>query len=332
MGRIEAGQSFAAVSAAEFNRHVATSDWYHRNKALGEGGGGLRFTVPSDLVEVKNTSGGNRRLGELLEIDDATRPLTDLDPEYAWFLGVTPNAQRVFGILTRPTPSNDQAPLQIAGGCKALVNFSDADHRAAYVEKDSYVLKSAFVGPVQIVWKPSGTGEKECWVLLTPRAPMPAIVQIHEPSMSVSVGDLLASNADGLHPARIRQFGGATGGSVTTLQDAWVRVLDWFDDDGGVTIAEQGRYHTGTIVGMATSGGQARPLVLVELGDVTYLSKPDNDIAKGASGATTLYNRDESASGISRTAKALGFAVVGGKWTTTVRFRGGAWYVGCWEV
>jgi hypothetical protein len=104
------------------------------------------------------------------------------------------------------------------------------------------------------------------------------------------------------------------------------------------TIAEQTRYHVGMIQGMTTSipeGGSqplTLPLVLVDLGDTTYLSQPEADIAKGNSGDVRLYNRDETFADIIVTAKALGYPVFEDKWTTTVRFRGGAWYVGCWEV
>ena len=315
---------------------------YVRLRGLGEQGPG-RDEDPraKSTVKIKNVSGANRRLGEVLEVDDASPLLATIDPEFLWFNGVTPNAQRTFGILRDPVLANEIEQLQLAGVCKALVNFTHADHRSAYVESGSYVLRSTFVGPVQIVNKTGGTGEQECAVLLTPRDPMPAVVQIWDPSQGVSIGDLLLSDANAYHPGRIRQVQGKT---MTTVQDAWVRIIDWHDEDAGGsnqnTIAEQSRYHVGMVMGHATStvgeGDEeeevTRPLVVIDLGDTTYLSQPIADINKGDPGDVRLYNRDETYSNIDVTAKALGFAVKEDKWTSTVRFRGGAWYVGCWEV
>lgn len=334
--RTSPGQPFPPPplrSAGTLNSILEVAELYQQQQRLGKGGAGEQGEPSTDVIKVRNDSGSARRLGEVLEVDDTSTLLTDLRPQHLWFKGVTPNANRAFGILRQITPSITIDKLQVSGVCKALVNFTHADHRAAYVQSGSYVLQSAFVGPAQIVHKAaSGTGEKECAILLTPKSPLPAIVQVNDGA--ATAGDLLESNADGLHPARIRQFGGTTGGTVSTVQDAWLRLVDWFDTDGGTTIAEQGRYHGGIIMGVATSGGSTRPLVIAELGEVTYVAKgPSGGIAKGASGSCDLYNGDETDSGINKTAKALGFAIPSGtKWVTVQRMRGGSWYVGCWEA
>ena len=54
----------------------------------------------------------------------------------------------------------------MSGVCQAWVNVTDADHGFARVADSQFVLESTESGPVQIVWKPTGTGEKDCIVLL----------------------------------------------------------------------------------------------------------------------------------------------------------------------
>src|SRR6185369_5297205 len=54
--------------------------------------------------------------------------------------------------------------FQIAGACCAYVNVLDADDRYARVAASTYVLQSCAIGPVKILWKPTGTGEKTCAV------------------------------------------------------------------------------------------------------------------------------------------------------------------------
>ena len=42
--------------------------------------------------------------------------------------------------------------------CRAAIDVTDADHRYAVVAASDYNLQSAAIGPVKILYKPSGTG------------------------------------------------------------------------------------------------------------------------------------------------------------------------------
>jgi hypothetical protein len=176
MPRLRPGQPPLIPSAAAWNRHEDVSDWYHRNKARGEGGDPQDYLPPTDVVQVRNDSGADRREGDVLEIDP-TDGLLDrpLPRENLWFKGKTPNAQRPFGILLFPakhdaTESNrGVTPLQVSGVCKAFVNITSAGHGFAIVQSGQYVLQSADAGPVEIIDKESGTGEKKCVVRFFPK-------------------------------------------------------------------------------------------------------------------------------------------------------------------
>lgn len=214
MAKLRAGSPPLIPSAGAWNRHEEVADWYHRNKALGEGGGGLRFLVPTDIVEARNDSGADRRLGEVLELD-LTAILDEIDPEYPWFKGVAPNTDRVFGILRRPVQAGQIAELQIAGQCQALVNVTNADHRAAYIATGSHVLQSFGTGPVRIISKPAGTGELECTVRLfeEPR------IEIVKKTSNVKDG------TSGYFPAKLMRFDPLTK-SLTEVADIWLADLN----------------------------------------------------------------------------------------------------------
>jgi hypothetical protein len=182
MPRLRPGQPPLIPSAAAWNRHEDVSEWYHRNKARGEGSDAPFYLTPSDVVQVRNDSGADRRPGEVLECKEDDPLLTDppgvIDPENLWFKGATPTGLRAFGVLLFPakhdaTESNrGVTPLQVSGVCKALVNITSATHRFAKVSSGSFVLQSAFEGPVRILGKSAaGTGEKECCVVITGAPP-----------------------------------------------------------------------------------------------------------------------------------------------------------------
>jgi hypothetical protein len=156
------------LSISEWNRHVDVAEHYDRTMARGQIRPRLGSTRDTNLVQVSNNSGADRREGEILEFTGFA--LTDLDGDVPllWFTGGAVSLANGFGVLLRPMP-NDSSVMdvcQIAGACKALVNVTDADHKFAKASSGNYILQSAFAGPIRILYKPSGTGEKTCAVLL----------------------------------------------------------------------------------------------------------------------------------------------------------------------
>jgi hypothetical protein len=156
-----------AISAAEWNRHVDAAEFVYRN--LISNNGTPRRGAPADLnfVNVKNSSGADRRQGDILEFTGISG-VTDLTARQIILDGGSPTLANGFGVLTSPIKNGDYAPdCQVSGACVAFVNVTDANHKFAKVASATYVLQSEIVGPVRILYKPSGTGEKTCAVRLT---------------------------------------------------------------------------------------------------------------------------------------------------------------------
>lgn len=118
----------------------------------------------TDLIKIVNKSGAARRRGEILKIKDTDRPLTELVDEYIWLKGIEPTASCPFGILKDPAAIDGVEQLQVAGCCLALIDITDATHTRADSIAASYVLQSSTMGPIEILYAPDGTGEKECVV------------------------------------------------------------------------------------------------------------------------------------------------------------------------
>jgi hypothetical protein len=162
--KISAGQM---PSATEWNRHVDAAEFVFRNLAFGNGTPRRGTPGDTNFVSVLNNSGADRAQGELLEFTDIATGLTDLTARHLILKGGSPTLANGFGILQSPIKSGDLAgDCQIAGACVAQVNVNNASHGFARVSAANYVLQSEIVGPVRILWKPSGTGQKTCAVRL----------------------------------------------------------------------------------------------------------------------------------------------------------------------
>jgi hypothetical protein len=150
-------------SATEWNRHVDAAEFVLRNLAFENGTPRRGTPGDTNFVTVLNSSGADRVQGELLEFTGLATGLTDLAARHLMLNGGSPTLANGFGVLKSPIKSGDTAPdCQVAGNCIGQVNVTDATHNWAVVAAGTYVLQSAFIGPAQILWKPSGTGQKTC--------------------------------------------------------------------------------------------------------------------------------------------------------------------------
>lgn len=167
MGKVKGGDHVSAFGATEWNRHVETSDWFHKNKARGER---LPFDLdapPSTaIVVVRNDTGADLEAGHVVDLVD--QPLTGTpERRHPWFTAGVPNAQRASAIVVEPIPADEYGPAQLAGICRALVDFTSTSHPWARVANGEKVLQSnADSGPARVVVAPSGTGEQLVWVAL----------------------------------------------------------------------------------------------------------------------------------------------------------------------
>ena len=226
----------------------ATRD-YAETQRLGKvGARSARRPIPSSLVNLRNDSGADRREGEILQVGDFI--LDEVVPSLLWFAGVTPThgstafPENQIAVLRHPTPKDDIEVAQVDGVCKALVNIRDLGHSWA-LPHDSHVLQSSDSGPVKILYRPNGTGEKECVVLLNsgPHTFMWGFVG--STAITAKVGDTPGSGT-----VTVRKLDPATGDFVnatkpdgtdktidvkngwTTASGTDVDVTIWPDEDG----------------------------------------------------------------------------------------------------
>lgn len=162
----KANKTDSYIPWQQWQRHDDAAEAYHRTLARGDAGGLVQPSRDSNIVQVQNNSGADRAKGHVLEFTGYYLAEAKMATGYGWLVGGSPSLANDFGILLQPIKSGKLGDCQLAGSCYALVNVNDADDRYARVTASTYVLQSAAVGPVRIVHKPSGTGEKGCWVRL----------------------------------------------------------------------------------------------------------------------------------------------------------------------
>ena len=160
--KVAAGQPIPR-SANLWNNIIGCANDYALRQ-LGQPGVQSPQPIPTDIVKIKNSSGSHVRLGEVLEISGFL--LTAVKRDSLWFDGDTPDATRPFAIAMQDMPTDAIDRGQVSGICVALVNVTDADHDYAEVVSGEPVLQSSDSGPLRILFKPTGTGEKTCAVLL----------------------------------------------------------------------------------------------------------------------------------------------------------------------
>jgi hypothetical protein len=257
--RAQPGGSWHVPLAADWNAIGEATEWTQQQR-LGQGGGSPRTVPLTDVVKLKNSSGANRREGEVLEIFGFL--LTTVAQRQLWFDGATPNATRPFGLLRQATPTNALADAQISGACLALVNVTDAGHGYATVASGNVVLQSAVAGPVRILYKPSGTGEKTCGVVIGAGA-----------SAAGSSGLAIATLQSALAPTdatasvtSVEALGGGTAPSVGSPVNSLFKLAGKAGDY--VLLAE--RASNGTWL-VAQITHQAATLVLKHAGDGVFL-------------------------------------------------------------
>lgn len=160
-GKASPGSPFKPPPAVLWNNMVDAGRAFADSRLSG-GTPARNRPRPTDILKLKNSSGADRAKGEILKIDGTI--LTDQDGESIWLDGKAPTDECRFGILKEPSVSGEINEAQVSGVCLAKVDIIDADHTFAYAADGDYVLQSGESGPVEILYAPSGTGEKECVV------------------------------------------------------------------------------------------------------------------------------------------------------------------------
>jgi len=158
------GQRWHPPTAADHNLIADAAEDY-RARILGVGGNPARLPpIPTDMIKVRNSSGAQRRAGEVLEADLRGLLMTDVTATHLWIDANIPSGLVRWGILRKTLPDGEIGELQLSGVCKALVDIQDTSDRRAGPVVSSAVLKSGSSGPLKLLYAPASTGEQECIV------------------------------------------------------------------------------------------------------------------------------------------------------------------------
>ena len=146
--------------------------WWKRSFANGRPFNPQHYARPTNTVKLFNDTADDVGRYKTMEIGSAILDYME-DTHEPWFLGLKPtlNPRQVAVLWTecaaKSGSNRSVAIAQTSGQCMAYVNIDatyGAYHRRARPTKDSYVLQSDWAGPMEIVARPSGTGEQLCCV------------------------------------------------------------------------------------------------------------------------------------------------------------------------
>jgi len=159
------GQPWRPPKAADENAKAAAADKYRRGP---DGTPDRQQPIDSNLVVVRNDSGTNLRRYDVVGLGTAnTKLLTAVDRDQVWLIAdkltnCLPNCQ--IAVLIDPLPDGKFGLAQVSGRGVAYVNVGAVWHRRARPTKAATVVVSSLFGPLVILRKPDGTGEKLCYV------------------------------------------------------------------------------------------------------------------------------------------------------------------------
>lgn len=161
------GGQWTPPLAQDWNSIGEATEVYHREERASTGPQKKQWILPTEWMFCRNDSGQDRAAGEVLEAGDYL--LDEFDPFSLWFEGVAPTSpvrKSTHGVLRVACKADKLERVQVSGIVRALVNVSNTDHHFCDAAVASHVLASNDRGPHKIVYKPAGTGELECAVLL----------------------------------------------------------------------------------------------------------------------------------------------------------------------
>ena len=210
----------------------------HESQRLSNAKNPSPFEVSTTRCKIKNSSGASRARGEVLEITGYLP--TTFSRKFLWFTGGSPSPaiNKRYAILMWDAKSNDIVDAIIAGICAAQVNITNSAHKTATISSATYVLQSAANGPIPIYYQPSGTGQKECAIIL------PAVIN-YKPLVRFTLSAALGSS-DASKTATIQsQFGHGmdnpnTGAGAITVHNLLTHsggVYKYFGDSGDAGMA-----------------------------------------------------------------------------------------------
>lgn len=195
----------AIIKAGEYNAGIEAGQWYSQQRQLGSGASIVPGGISPCVIKVRNEFNGDLNAGSVVEIGASL--LTTFTQRQIWLSAAKRAGDGVCGVLLQPIKYQKMGPCQISGVCLAPVNIIDADNTHARVEVGSSVFKGDFGGYARILYKPSGTGVKDCVVLLG-----------HHQSIIRKAVSTSTITANGSGTANV-EIAGSVVGSVTIYYD-----------------------------------------------------------------------------------------------------------------
>ena len=130
----------------------------------------LNYQNDSNIRLVKNNTGADVGQYQILKLDGPV--FTPTDNATGWlqrqtFKGATPTASCDFAITQRAVPNGKTQPALFSGVSPCTINVTDAAHTHAVAGTTAAKLISDTSGPAKILWKESGTGDKNAVVQLS---------------------------------------------------------------------------------------------------------------------------------------------------------------------
>jgi hypothetical protein len=144
----------ASLKDSTWRDIVRVKEDYLRKHRLGVAGQGRAYVPPTDVVQVKNSAGGQVNQGYVVQIGNSL--LDDPgDPGNQWFNATYPTDpwERVWGIALEPIQEDEIGSCQLSGVCLAQVWVTDTAHRFAWVTHDEspFLLRSGFAGQYELL-------------------------------------------------------------------------------------------------------------------------------------------------------------------------------------
>lgn len=135
-----------------------------KQQQMGGGGDAIRGIRQTDIVKVRNDSGGDLVAGRVLQLGGYL--YDEMNRRNILFEADTPEDEERFAILGEPIKSGEIGIAHVSGVCIAVVNVGSTTHTRAIPEDGETVLKSGGGGPIRILSELDGTGEQEVVVLI----------------------------------------------------------------------------------------------------------------------------------------------------------------------
>jgi hypothetical protein len=157
--KVKPGQK--AIDGRTWNGLVDMLTWWQRTYALGGGGAPVNLPRETDLIRIRNDTGGALAKFSVLQVDEYL--LTELDKRRLFYAGTkADHGAALVASLQWTAGISEIVEAQISGVGPVLVNVGATWHRRARPTKDATVLTSGLFGPFEILGTLTATGEQTC--------------------------------------------------------------------------------------------------------------------------------------------------------------------------